>query len=56
MDGERRVWPLIRGTMGSVQSNQSRAGLYSGLGPWWLTKQSQVHCPLLIDYDGRTNL
>lgn len=28
-----RVWPLIRGTMGSVQSNQSRAELYSGLGP-----------------------
>lgn len=23
MDGERRVWLLIRGTMGSVQSNQS---------------------------------
>lgn len=33
MDRERRVWPLIRGTVGSVQSNQSRAELYSGLGP-----------------------
>lgn len=52
MDGERRAWPLIRGTMGSVQSNQSRAELYSGLGP----RQSQVHCPLVTDDEGKTNL
>lgn len=32
LDGERRVWPLIRGAMGSVQSNQSRAEHYSGPG------------------------
>ena len=56
MHGGRRVWPLIRGTMGSVQSNQSRTELYSRLGPQWLTKRSQVHCPLLIDHEGRTNL
>lgn len=33
MDGERRAWPRIRGTMGRVQPNQSRAELYSGLVP-----------------------
>lgn len=32
LDGERRLWPLIRGAVGSVRSNQSRAELYSGRG------------------------
>lgn len=60
LDGERRVWPLIRGTMGSVQSNQSRAELYSRLGlavfSQSLRLTKYIHCPLLIDDEGRTNL
>lgn len=55
-DGERRIWPLITFTMGSMQSNQSSVELCSGPGPQSLTAHSKVHCPLLIDYEGRTNL
>lgn len=60
LDGERRLWPLIRGAVGSARSNQCRAELCSGQGLALFSQSGRlaehIHCPLLLDDEGRTNL